>query len=273
MYEQHWHLQQPAFRASAPASFFYGSRSHEAALLKLRYLVEQHQGIALLTGVSGSGKSYVLDTFCKQLSPTAGPIVSILFPQLTSPELLGYITAKLETVTGMSNSQGESLDHVLQRLELAFQQLTRDGRHPVIVIDDAHLIADRKVFQTLQLLLNYRRANEIEFSVLLAGNPELVGQVKRYTALHERMAFMTTLQPFNAEETAEYVQHRLQAAGSTSTIFDAEALAAIYHLSGGSPRLINRLCDFALLVGYADNLDHVGSAQVEAVAEELALAA
>ncbi|MBI1348929.1 AAA family ATPase [bacterium] len=273
MYEQHWHLQQPAFRSCASANFFYGSRSHEAALLKLRYLVEQRQGIALLTGVSGSGKSYVIDTFCQQLPADAGPVVPILFPQLTSSELLGYITAKLESVTGAANGSTESLDYVLQRLELAFQQLTRAGRHPVIVIDDAHLIADRKVFQTLQLLLNYRRANEIDFSVLLAGNPELVGQVKRYTALHERMAFMTTLQAFNAEETAEYVQHRLQAAGATESIFDQPALASIYQLSGGSPRLINRLCDFALLVGYADNLDHVTSAQVEAVAEELALAA
>lgn len=273
MYEQYWHLQQPAFRSITSAGVFYAGRSHEGALLKLRYLIEQQQGIALLTGVSGSGKSCVLDAFCRQLPESAGPVVSILFPQLTSSELLGYITAKLECVTGVTHNLGESLDHVLQRLEIAFQQLTRDGRHPVIIIDDAHLIADRKVFQTLQLLLNYRRANEIEFSVLLAGNPELVGQVKRYPALHERMAFITTLRPLNAEETAAYVQHRLHAAGATDTIFDEAALAAIYQLSGGSPRLINRLCDFALLVGYADNLRHVGSAQVEAIAEELALAA
>lgn len=273
MYEQHWCLNRPAFRSCAPAEFFYPGRSHEASILKLRYLVEQRQGIAVVSGVSGSGKSCVLETFCEQLPASGGPVVSVLFPQLTPAELLGYLVAKLESAEGAPPASSDGLDHILQRLENQLLKLTAAGRHPLILIDDAHLIADRRVFQTLQLLLNYRKANHIEFSVILAGQPELIGQVKRYAALLDRLAFISTLNPLDQEETSAYVRHRLVTAGGTATIFDDEALAAIYELSGGLPRRINRVCDFALLVGYADNLDRLTPAQIEAVAEEISLAA
>jgi MSHA biogenesis protein MshM len=271
MYEQHWQLRRPAFRSTAHRDFFFPGRTHEAAVLKLRYLIDQQQGIAVVTGPSGIGKSCVLESFCETVPH--GPVISVLYPQLTSSELLGYLTTKLEARDVTVGPTTGSLDHVLQRLEQQLIQATQTGRPPVFVIDDAHLIADRKVFQTLQTLLNYRRAEQIEFSIILAGHPELVGQLKRYEALYERLAFVSTLQPFEADETAAYVQHRLQAAGRTTAIFDTAALQAIHTRSQGLPRRINRLCDFALLVGYADNLDHVTESQIDAVAEELSLAA
>ena len=273
MYEQHWRLNQPAFRSSGSAQFFYPSRSHEAAVLKLRYLVEQRQGIAVLTGNPGSGKTCVIDAFCEQLPSGCGPVVPIWFPQLTSAELLGLLTSKLESGDETGSMVCQGLDHVLQRLEGQLLQLTQAGRHPLIVIDDAHLIADRRVWQTLQLLLNYRRADRIDFSILLSGQPEVVGQIKRYGSLLDRLAFVSSLSPLEPDETIAYIRHRLQAAGGSVGIFEESALTAIHEHSGGNPRRINRLCDFALLVGYADNLDQVSAEQIEAVSEELMIAA
>lgn len=273
MYEQHWRFRRPPFRTSTSADFFYPARSHESALLKLRYLVEQHQGIAVITGPSGCGKSCLLDTFGEQAPAACRPIIPVVFPQLGSAELLGYLAAKLEAGDGTPCPTHDSLDHVLQRLEQQLIKATAAGRQPVILLDDAHLIADRRVFQTLQLLLNYRRAERVEFSIILAGQPELVGQLKRYPALFDRLAFVATLQPLSAEETAAYVEHRLRIAGATAPIFDAPALAAIHEHSRGLPRRINRLCDFALLVGYADQLDRLTAGEITAVAEELTLAA
>lgn len=273
MYEQHWRLSRAPFRSSSSVDFFFPGRSHEAALLKLRYLVDQRQGIAVLTGGSGSGKTCVLDAFFSQLPAHCGPVVPILFPQLTSAELLGLLTTKLEAEDGEAALVCQGLDHVLQRLERQLERLTQAGRHPLIVIDDAHLIADRRLWQTLQLLLNYRRADRIEFSIILAGQPELVGQVKRYGALLDRLAFISTLTALDAMETEGYVRHRLEAAGGSGDLFEDAALQRVYDLSGGIPRRINRLCDFALLVGYADNLDQITAAQIDAVSEELLAAA
>ena len=273
MYEQHWRLSRPAFRSSSPVDFFYPGRSHAAAVLKLRYLVEQQQGIAVLTGPSGIGKTCVLEAFCADLPDHCGPIVQVLYPQFTASELLGFLTSKLEAEDGIITPSSDGLDHVLQRLEQQLLKLTRSGRHALIVIDDAHLISDRRALQTLQLLLNYRRVDHIEFSVVLAGQPELIGQVRRHAALLDRMAFISTLTPLDLAETQAYVRHRLQAAGGMAEIFDDEALAAVHEHSGGLPRRISRLCDFALLVGYADNVAQITPSQIEAVAEELSLAA
>lgn len=268
MYERYWRLHQPPFRSQAPAEFFYAGASQRTALLKLNYLVEQHQGLAIVTGQAGVGKTYLLESFRRQLPASAGPLVDVLFPQMGAEELLNYLAAKLHP-EAVDSHEPSRLDLVLRHLERELERLTQQGRHPLIFIDDAQLIDDLHVFQTLQQLLNYRRPGGPEFSLILCGQPELVGQVKRHTGLFERLAFVCTLQPLEEAETKEYVQHRLRTAGATAEIFDAAALRAIARLSQGLPRRINRLCDFALLVGYADQLERVSEAEIEAVAAEL----
>lgn len=269
MYEQYWRLQRPAFRSQAPADFFFAGRSQQAALLKLQYLVEQRQGIAVLTGSAGTGKTFLLESFRQQLPTTTGPVVDILFPQLTADELLSYLVAKLRQGDHEPDRGSDKRDRVLQRLELQLGHWAEQGRHPLILIDDAQLIEDQHVFQMLQQLLNYRRTGGPEFSIILCGQPELVGQIRHHPALQERLAFVCAVQPLSAEETAEYVQHRLRAAGGSDVIFDAASLETIHQLSRGLPRRINRLCDFALLVGYADQLERISPTEIEAVAAEL----
>uniref|UniRef100_A0A7C4QN72 ATPase n=1 Tax=Schlesneria paludicola TaxID=360056 RepID=A0A7C4QN72_9PLAN len=269
MYERYWRLQQPAFRSQAPAEFFYPGSSQRAALLKLNYLVEQRPGIAVVTGPAGVGKTYLLEAFRQQLPASAGPIVDVLYPQLASDELLSYLAAKLHDGTSDADRSMDRLDRVLRKLEVQLGRWTQQGRHPLILIDDAQLIEDPHVFQTLQQLLNYHRVGGPEFSIILCGQPELVGQVKRHAVLYERLAFVCALQPLSEAETAEYIRRRLHAAGAVAEIFADTALTAIARLSQGLPRRINRLCDFALLVGYADQLDHISATEIEAVASEL----
>jgi general secretion pathway protein A len=269
MYEQYWRLQRPAFRSQAPADFFFAGQSQQAALLKLQYLVEQRQGIAVLTGAAGAGKTFLLEAFRQRLPAATGPVVDVLFPQLTADELLNYIVAKLRDSAFDPEHGGDRRDRVLQRLEQQLEHWIAQGRRPLILIDDAQLIEDQHVFQMLQQLLNYRRTGGSEFSVILCGQPELVGQIRHHPALQERLAFICAVQPLTAEETAAYVQHRLRAAGGSDVIFDAASLDAVYQLSRGLPRRINRLCDFALLVGYADQLERISPKEIEAVAAEL----
>ncbi|HET6425604.1 MAG TPA: AAA family ATPase [Planctomycetaceae bacterium] len=270
MYEDYWQLTRPAFRAQSPGEGYFPAQTHRAARLKLRYLIEQKQPAALMVGDAGVGKSFLIDAFLSDLGAPAGPIATVLVPQLQPNELVGYLVRKLGDDSGLT---GEPFDHSLLRWEACLETWRDAGRHPVIVIDDAQTIEDRHVWQTLQLLLNYRHGDTAAFSLILCGQPELVGQIGRCPALHDRLAFTCALQPFSLEETAGYVRHRLQLAGASSPIFDEDAIERIHHCTRGFPRRINRLCDFALLVGFADQLEQIATEQVDAVAEELQLAA
>lgn len=272
MYERYWRLERQPFRTVTPGDGMYAARSHQAALLKLRYLVEQRAGAALVIGDSGVGKTCVVETFLQGLASPVGPLITLRYPQLGPLELLSYFGRKL----GGDFSVGPdaaALDILLEQWERGLATLREAGRHPVFFIDDAQVIDDRRVFQTLQLLLNYRHGDQSDCTIILCGQPELAGYVSRHGALQERMAFTCAVECFTAEETVAYIRDRLQRAGADGSIFDAAAVARIHELSGGSPRRINRLCDFALLVGYADQLDGIAPAQIDAVAEELHLAA
>jgi type II secretory pathway predicted ATPase ExeA len=269
MYERHWQLRRPAFRSDVPAEFFYPGRTHQAALLKLRYLIEQRPGLAVVTGGPGTGKSYLIETACEQLAEPSGPIVSVPYPQLTAPELLAYVTANLGSESEDAVIDVSRLDLVLRQLEVCLRQLHERGRRPVLVIDDAQQIEDHRVWQLLLSLLNTPRSDQSPLSIVLAGPPELLGRLKRHAALFDRLELTAVLQPFTADETAAYIRHRLRAAGAATEIFDVPALASVHELSGGQPRRINRLCDFALLVGYANDRPEITATDIAAVAEEL----
>ena len=269
MYEQHWQLKRTPFGHDRSAESFFAGSSHHNAVLKLRYLINHRRGLGLLVGASGSGKSRLLDAILQPTGSATASVVKIVYPQMSSVELLSYIASKLrgENVATSNNS----LDVVLGRLEDSLRTLTSSGRPPIIVIDDAHAISDRHVLQSLQLLLNFQQSEGMDFTLILAGQPELVGVVKRLPQLDDRVAMPCVLHSLSSTETADYIRHRLYAAGATKPIFSDAALIAIHQLSGGLPRRINRLCDFALLVGYAEELTAIDVEQVEGVYAELNL--
>jgi general secretion pathway protein A len=196
-------------------------------------------------------------------------VVHLVYPQLAPHELVAFITHSLGGDVDESTETVPGMDLLLRRLETRLNELSKAGRLPVIMIDDAHLIEDRRVFQTLLQLMNYQRPGRTNFGLILAGHPELVTTMQRTDQFSDRVAFHCLLQTFNEVETVEYVRHRLQAAGRTEPIFDGPAMKTIFELSSGIPRRINRLCDFALLVGYANQSEIVTAEQIEEVHTEI----
>lgn len=269
MYEAYWHLQRPAFESDGDPSFYFASPSHQGALLKLRYAIEYHKGVGLLVGGHGLGKTYLTYVLERDLDPGRFPVARLVFPQLSPAELLRYLAVRLGADVSDADLAQGSLDRVLHLLERRLEQLTADGQRAVLIVDEAHLLEPEHL-TTLQLLLNFRQEPRIEFSLLLVGRPDLVPRVQRVAGLSERICVRTALQPLSETDTFEYVRHRLKIAGRSGAPFGDDAMRTFWELSHGVPRRINQLCDLALLVGFADELQSLTPVELEAAAAELA---
>jgi general secretion pathway protein A len=269
MYEHFWQLDRNPFDDEGDLRGYFRSETHQATLLKLRYLIENGKGTGLLVGGTGFGKSYLIRVLKQQLGEVCGPFIHLVFPQMSPAELLAYLAVELGADPNAVGREGAGLDRTVREIDHLLRKNSEQNRHPVIVVDEAHLIEDFQVFQALRLLLNFRQGEKCRFSLIFVGQNELLTTVRRLGQLEERLSVKCLLRPLSAEETTAYVSCRLEAAGATRPIFDDAAMQPLHELSGGVPRRINRLCDLALLVGFADESATISADQVEAVAEEL----
>jgi general secretion pathway protein A len=138
-----------------------------------------------------------------------------------------------------------------------------------VVIDEAHLLRDSGALDAIRLLMNFQHRGEPLAFFLLVGQTPLVLAARRNAALDERLAVTCVLNRLSERETTAYIQHRLSAAGAKRAIFEASALRAIYELTHGIPRRVNRLCDLALLVGYGEELPAITGSHIESIHAEL----
>jgi general secretion pathway protein A len=266
MYESYWQLDHKPFENSSESRFYYPAQSHQAALLKLRYAIENRRAAALLTGPSGSGKTLIAQTLAKQLPEKYSPVVHLVYPQLPADQLVGYLADEL---TGELTGGTSTIEQNLRRFETTIKQNCQAGRQAVVIVDEAHLLRETAALETLRLLLNYEHDSRSCFTLLLLGQPAVLSALARLPELEERMDAKCLLGKLTLEETISYISHRLTTAGAKHEIFDQEGLEALHYLSQGIPRRLNRLADLALVVGYAEELPKITSRQIEAVAEEL----
>jgi len=267
MYESHWQLHEKPFENCCDPRFYYPGESHQAALLKLRYAVENQRGGAVLAGPSGSGKTLALTMLRVTLAEEYTPLVHLVFPQMSTDQLLAYLADEL---TGsVDNSPVDDVQKSILRIEHFLADNARGGRHAVVAIDEAHLVDEGHTFEAMRLLLNFELAGRPGLTLLLMGQPGILLTLDRMPQLEERLGVKCLLRPFTEQETTEYVSHRLNVAGATRALFEPDALAALHRLTHGVPRRINRLCDLALLIGYAEQRRTISAAQLEAVSREL----
>ncbi len=265
MYLNYWNLTRRPFDDGAATDFYVPVESHQSSLLKLRYVVEQRKGLALIASEHGFGKTYLTQVLESELkSETNATFLRLVFPQLSPSGMLAYLARRMGVAVPHSNTDAD----VLEAIEDRFEELKDEGIHVVVVVDDAHLL-EVPHLQTLRLLLNLRENGTGDFSMILCGRTELLSRVQQVAALDQRVAVRTTITSMSPDDVLTYAEHRLSVAGAMSPIFNAESAQAVWEISQGIPRRVNQICDLALLVAYVDQQRTIAAVDVEAAAEEL----
>lgn len=267
MYERFYDLRERPFALSPDPDYLYPSRVHREALDYLRYGLESHAGFVVITGEIGSGKTTLLQTLLRGLDSqtTVGRIVNTM---LEPRELLETIMIDFGLDPG-----GKSKPLLLRDLAQYLVDQRLAGRMVLLVIDEAQNLT-QGALEELRMLSNLETEKSKLMQIVLVGQPNLREQlaIPDLEQLRQRITVSYHLQPLDADETANYVNHRLRrAALGTPLEFPRDATDAIHARSRGVPRIINVICDAALVFGYAEERRTVDLALVQEVLAELEL--
>lgn len=250
MYTNYFKLSEPPFSLTPDPRYLFMSERHREGLAHLLYGVQQPGGFVQLTGEIGSGKTTLCRCLIRQLPPDT-EVALILNPRLTVVELLATVCDELRIPYP---AHTESIKIFIDALNQRLLEMHAQHRRPVLIIDEAqNLHSD--VLEQIRLLTNLETAQEKLLQIILIGQPELLTLLgsSKLKQLSQRITARYHLDPLSRTETGAYIQHRLRVAGRLDPLFTRGALRCIYRLSGGVPRIINILCDRALLGAYAQD--------------------
>jgi type II secretory pathway predicted ATPase ExeA len=263
MYEKFYQLRERPFALAPDATFLFLGRHHRHALTMLEYAVVHGVGFALVTGEIGSGKT----TLVRRLIQSVDSKVAISLITNTH-RAFGSL------LPWVAHAAGLRLDAVSapQMYEAYLQHLAAEyvaGRRVVLIVDEAQNLGP-KTLEELRVLSNVNADGHTLLQTILVGQPELRATLQRsdMRQFAQRIAIDYHLGNFSAQETQAYVRHRLTIAGGLPDLISAEAVALVHTSTGGVPRLINILCDMALVYGFAEQQRRVDAALMAQVVQE-----
>jgi len=267
MYRAFFGLNEKPFAITPDPRYLFLSERHAEALAHLLYGITEAGGFIQLTGEVGTGKTTVVRSLLAQ-TPQHAEIALILNPRMTAPEFL--LTICEELGIGVQDSATSSLKDLVDILSQYLLRAHSSGKRVVLIVDEAQNLAP-EVLEQVRLLTNLETNTQKLLQIILIGQPELRELLDRneLRQLAQRITGRYHLCPLTVEETTAYVRHRLRVAGAISDIFTPQALRELHRLSRGVPRLINVLCDRALLGAYTQDRHQVGAAFVRRGAMEV----
>ena len=266
MYLSYFNLTEAPFSIAPNPRYLYLSRRHQEALAHLLYGVNGDGGFVLLTGEVGAGKTTVCRCLLEQI-PESCDVAYIFNPKLSVAELLSTICAEFGIACPSGNT---SIKIFVDSINAYLLDAHAKGRHTVLIIDEAqNLSAD--VLEQMRLLTNLETDQRKLLQIILLGQPELAEMLDRpeLRQLAQRIVARYHLGPLSKAEVAAYVQHRLGVSGVQRQIFPATLMGRLYRMSGGVPRIINVLCDRALLGAYTQGKEKVDASTLKQAAREV----
>jgi general secretion pathway protein A len=266
MYTRHFGLKRQPFSIAPNPRFLYMSRQHREALAHLMYVVRTNDGFAQLTGEVGTGKTTICRCLVERL-PQEVDVALILNPRVTPLELVASLCDELKIAYPKDTTSIKVLTDVLNAFLLENHAA---GRHTVLVIDEAQCLS-AEALEQVRLLTNLETSTAKLLQIILVGQPELRELLARddLRQLAQRITARFHLMPMSRAETAAYIRHRLQLAGARGAVFDERAIDMVHQLAKGVPRLINVLCDRAMLGAFARGVTVVDTAIMRKAAAEV----
>lgn len=266
MYLDFFGLKEKPFTITPNPKFIYLSKNHKEVFAHLLYGVRNQAGFVVVTGEVGTGKTTVLRTLLGELLEDHYRLAFIFNPCLSALDLLRNINREFGI-----DAQGESNSELLNSLNVFLVEQRGAGRTVVLVIDEAQNL-EPAVLEQIRLLSNLETDTDKLIQIVLVGQPELKEILLRsdLRQLNQRITVRYHLKPMDYTDTCDYITHRLRVAGGTNQrVFSEPALRRIFSFSQGYPRLINILCDRALLVGFAEGCREIDPRMVRAAIGEL----
>jgi general secretion pathway protein A len=270
MYKNFYNLRRNPFEITPDPSFLFPTERHKEALAALYYGVRRHKGFVVLTGEVGTGKTLLVRWLLQLLKGTNVTYAYVFNSRLSSLEFLQFIAGDFGLTTSDRTKSELLLDFARFLINRHQQNLTT-----VLVVDEAHHLP-AEVLEEIRLLTNLETTQEKLLQIVLVGQPELDEKLDlpELRQLKQRIALRARLEPLDREETNGYIVSRLQIAGANSqasTLFPSDTIAEVYRQSRGIPRLINTICENALITAFARQLQSIPVDVVNEVAKEFRL--
>jgi type II secretory pathway predicted ATPase ExeA len=263
MYESHFGMRVAPFALTPDPLFLYRSPKHQYGLALLDYSIEHGPGFCLLTGEIGSGKTLLVQELLTRVDARVR-VGLIAHTHRNLGKLLPWVCDAF----GLNSDNRSIVDHYRDLLQLLREEQAQ-RRRLLLIVDEVQNL-DAPLLEELRVLSNINAGGRAALQVVLVGQPEIRATLRRpeMRQFVQRIGIEYHLQTLDLGETREYVRHRLQVAGGSPELIDAAAIGAVYEAVGGVPRLINQLCDMALVHSFAGNALRVDRPLMQRVIHE-----
>lgn len=268
MYQNFYSFSGMPFQLTPDSRFYFGSHEHRKAMAFLQYGLSQQEGFVVITGEIGAGKTTLVEHLVSTLDP--GEYVTA---RVVTTQLGGYDTVCMIASAFGISGEGLEKGHLISRVGQFFAGLQAQGKHPLVIVDEAQSLTLEAV-EELRMLSNLMVGGQAPFQGIFLGQPEFRTALSspELQQLRQRVIASCHLGALNAEDTRRYVEHRLTHVGWTGDpSFSNSAFEEIYRHSGGVPRRINSLCSRLLLLGYLEESHAIDAVAVANVAQEMAV--
>jgi len=268
MYQEFFGLRANPFNVNPDPRYLFLTWHTEEALACVSHGIQNRKGFVLLTGEVGTGKTTLINKILEWLRLQRVPTAFIFNSRLNVPQFLDFVMSDF-AIPCDSKSKSQILLHLYNWLLDRY----REGQNAVLIVDEAQNLSD-EVLEEIRLLTNLETSTEKLLQIVLVGQPELELRLRQphLRQLRQRVTLSAKTHPLTLEETHAYVAQRLRIAGSNGhQIFDPKAIVAIHDYAGGIPRVINTLCEHALVNAFVDQQSLILPAVVDAVAHDFGL--